>query len=79
MFKILKEQTATIGNITTIKLNVSYDERDYIVHAETNPVTQQWEQWGAPSEVLCKTTATIQRIFREKMLSKAKGVFSRLY
>lgn len=79
MFKVVNETVVGSSSDTKVQLNVVYDEKEYVVHAQMNPVAGRWESWGAPKEVLLKSTSTIQKIFREKMLSKAKGVFSGLY
>lgn len=79
VFKLIDKKVMVINGVTKINLKVKYDECDYEVKAEMNPVTKYWEQWGAPKVVLNKTTEIIQQIFRDKMLAKAKGIFHGLY
>jgi hypothetical protein len=67
------------NNILHVKLQVKYEDRDYTVYAEENPMHQTWEQWGAPSDVLKKTVSRVQEIFREQVIGKAKGVFRGIY
>lgn len=78
-FEITKETITKKNNLFTVELNVKYNENDYIVHAQEDVSNHSWEQWGAPVDVLKKTTSRIQEIFKDKALGGAKGVLRGIY